>query len=140
MKASRMGDMREFFQRDAVAKYLGAEIVSLESGYATVKMEVRGRHLNLFGTVHGGVLFALADIAFGLAGNANGTPAVAIDATISYMKSARNGTLYAEACEYSSQGPLASYRVVVTEEGGEPIALFQGMAYRKSIRAVPPIE
>jgi acyl-CoA thioesterase len=140
MNTTETGDLREFFHRDAVAKYLGVEIVALESGYAAVRMEVQDRHLNLFGTVHGGVLFTLADIAFGLAGTAEGTSAVAIDAAVSYMKSARYGTLYAEAREYSSQGPLASYRVVVTEDDGDPIALFQGMAYRKSIRAQHPKE
>jgi acyl-CoA thioesterase len=137
MKTSVPAKIRDFFHRDAVGTYLDAELLDLVPGAATVRMEVQERHLNAHGTVHGGVIFSLADIAFGLAGNSEGIPAVAIDATISYMKSVRRGTLYAEAREFGSTPRLASYQVVVTDQDGEKIALFQGMAYRKSVRLAP---
>jgi acyl-CoA thioesterase len=132
MKPPESDEMRDFFQRDAVGRYLGAELLTLGPGFATVVMEVQSTHLNAYGTVHGGVIFALADIAFGLAGNSEGIPAVAINVTISFMKSIRTGALYAEAKEYSSHPKLASYQVKVTDQKGEQIALFHGMAYRKN--------
>jgi acyl-CoA thioesterase len=131
------GRLQDLFQRDAVAQYLGVDLLALDAGYAVVRMDVKDQHRNLFGTVHGGVIFTLADIAFGLAGNAGGYPSVAIDATISYMKSVRNGVLFAEAREYASEDSVASYRVVVTTQDGEQVALFQGMAYRRSVRPHP---
>jgi acyl-CoA thioesterase len=124
--------LRELASRDAVAQYLGVELMALDTGYAMVRMEVQDRHRNLFGVVHGGVIFTLADIAFGLAGNVAGIPSVAIEATISYMKSVRTGTLSAEAREYSSHDRIALYRVVVSGQNDEPIALLHGTAYRKS--------
>jgi acyl-CoA thioesterase len=134
MTSPDSGRLHELFRGDAVAQYLGVELLALDAGYAVVRMEVQDRHRNLFGTVHGGVIFTLADIAFGLAGNAEGKPSVAIDATVSYMKAVRTGMLFAEAREYAFLDPVASYRVVVTAQDGEQIALFQGMAYRKSGR------
>jgi acyl-CoA thioesterase len=140
MKEPLSGRLHDFFQRDAVAQYLGIELLDLDKGHAEVRMQVQDRHLNLLGTVHGGVIFSLADVAFGLAGNAEGIPSVAIDATISYMKSVHSGILSAEAREYASREQVAFYRVVVTDQNGEQVALFQGMAYRKSPRPLPPRE
>ena len=91
-------------------------------------------HLNSHGTVHGGAIFTLADAAFALASNSHGIPAAAINASISYMKSARSGTLFADAVEYSKNPKLATYTVDVTDERGEKIAIFQGMVYRKTPR------
>jgi uncharacterized domain 1 len=123
--------------RDAVAQYLGVELLTLETGHAIVQMEIQEKHLNLFGTVHGGILFTLADIAFGYAGNAGEMPSVAIGATISYMKAVPGGVLMAEAHHYTSQGRFASYRVVIRDQEGAEIALFQGTAYRKARRPAP---
>jgi acyl-CoA thioesterase len=97
-------------------------------------MEISDRHLNSHGTVHGGVIFTLADTAFAVASNSHGIPAAAISAHISYMKSASSGTLYADAVEFAQNPKLATYTVEVTDGAGERIALFQGMVYRKTPR------
>ena len=97
-------------------------------------MEIRDTHLNSHGTVHGGAVFTLADTAFAVASNSHGIPAAAINAHISYMKSASAGTLYADAEEFALNPKLATYTVRVTDEQGAPIAIFQGMVYRKTPR------
>jgi len=50
------------------------------SGTATVALTIAQPHLNFNGTCHGGVIFALADTAFGLASNSHGVIAAGIDA------------------------------------------------------------
>ncbi|NYT07935.1 MAG: PaaI family thioesterase, partial [Methanomicrobiales archaeon] len=99
-----------------------------------VKMEIRDTHLNSHGTVHGGAIFTLADTAFAVASNSHGIPAAAINAHISYMKSASSGTLYADAEEFALNPRLATYTVRVSDGDGSPIAIFQGMVYRKTPR------
>jgi acyl-CoA thioesterase len=131
MTISSPQEVNKFFQKDEIGKYLGVELLEIGPGRAVVRMKIQNVHLNPYGGVHGGVIFALADLAFGLAGNSEGIPAVAINATISYMKSIQKGTLYAEAQEYASNPRLASYTVYIRDDRGEQIALFQGMAYRK---------
>ncbi len=54
-------------------------------------MKIQGKHQNSHGTVHGGVIFSLADTAFALASNSHGVPAAAINANISYVKAATEG-------------------------------------------------
>lgn len=129
-----MEDQNDFFTKDTFARGAGIELLEVSPGKARVKMEVRAIHLNSHGTVHGGAIFTLADAAFALASNSHGVPAAAINASISYMKSARSGTLFADAVEYSKNPKLATYIVDVTDERGEKIAIFQGMVYRKTPR------
>ena len=54
-----------------------------------------------------------------------------INVSISYLKAIREGVLYAEAKEVSKNPKLATYQVQVTDAGGDIVAMFQGMVYRK---------
>jgi acyl-CoA thioesterase len=123
-----------FFTNDAWAQESGIELIEVSTGRAKVRMTIEKRHLNGHETVHGGVIFTLADTAFALASNSHGIPAAAINAYISYVKSATAGTLSAEARESSLSPKIATYSVIVTNDNGEKIALFEGMVYRKTPR------
>jgi acyl-CoA thioesterase len=120
-----------FFTKDAWAQEAGIELMEVSAGRAKVRMRIAGWHKNSHGTVHGGAIFTLADTAFALASNSHGVPAAAINAHISYVKAATAGTLYAEAEEFSLNPKIATYTVMVTDDAGEKIAIFQGMVYRK---------
>ena len=50
-----------------VAELLGIEVVSMEDGICTMKLEAQERHSNPMGTIHGGILGDLADAAMGMA-------------------------------------------------------------------------
>lgn len=134
----QMMDQNGFFARDTFARASGITLVSIGTGTATVRMEVREQHKNSHGTVHGGALFTLADAAFAIASNSHGIPAAAINATITYMKAAREGVLTAVAEEFALNPRLATYIVTVTDDTGDRIALFQGMVYRKTPRTGKP--
>jgi acyl-CoA thioesterase len=123
-----------FFVNDAWARETGIELVEVSTGRAMIRMRIDARHLNSHGTVHGGAIFTLADTAFALASNSHGIPAAAINAHISYVKSATSGVLHANAEESSLSPKIATYSVTVTDDNGEKIALFEGMVYRKTPR------
>jgi acyl-CoA thioesterase len=117
-------------KQDRLAQHMGMEIVELEEGRAKVKMEAKAEHCNGLGIVHGGAIFSLADFAFAAACNSHGVPTVAIHASISYVKAASPGMLYAEAKE-AVDAKIGTTDVRVTDGEGKLIALFQGMSYRK---------
>ena len=50
-----------------VAELLGIELVAVEGGECTMRLEAEERHSNPMGTVHGGILGDLADAAMGMA-------------------------------------------------------------------------
>ena len=91
---------------------------------------VSEKHLNTHGTVHGGVIYTLADAAFAVASNADGTPSVAINTSITYMKAVKSGKLIAKAHEFSKNHTLGSYIVEIHDHEGERIAVFDGLFYR----------
>jgi acyl-CoA thioesterase len=126
-----MQTLKEFFKNDRFAALSGIELVEVSPGRARAKMEITESHLNGINTVHGGAIFTLADLAFAAASNSHGTVAVAINASIWYVKAALEGTLFAEAREVSMNPKLATYTIEVVDQTGELIASFQGMVYRK---------
>lgn len=133
-KNSYQDDLRSiqhFAQHDAFAQQLGIELLEASAGRARVRLTITEKHLNAVHTVHGGVIFTLADFAFAVAANAHGLTAVAINAHISYIKAIAEGTLIAEARETSLGAKLATYTVNIRNDQEEIIAIFQGMAYRK---------
>ncbi len=127
-----MEKLKQFFSaQDLFAKHVGIELIEVAPGYAKTSMKIESHHFNGAKTVHGGAIFTLADFAFAVASNSRGTLAMGINTSVSFVKSATNGTLYAEAREQSLNPKLASYSVHVTDDDNETVAIFQGMVYRK---------
>lgn len=122
--------VRGLADRDAFARELGAELIETGPGRAVLELVVATHHLNFNGTCHGGVVFSLADCAFGLASNSHGTVAAAIDAHIAYPAPAREGErLTAAATEVTRSPQLAIYRVDVTRSDGTLVGVFTGTVY-----------
>jgi len=124
-------DMTRFFKKDKFAEYNGIRLLEAADGHARSSMTITPNHLNGLGIVHGGAIFSLADFAFAAASNSRGNVAVAINVSISYVKSASSGTLFADARETSLNHKLGTYTIDITDEAGELLAVFQGMVYRK---------
>jgi acyl-CoA thioesterase len=123
--------LKEFFKADRYAAFSGIELLEAEPGRAKAKMPVREMHLNAVNVVQGGAIFTLADLTFAAAVNACGNPAVSVETSIRYFKSAGSGTLFAEAKAVHLHRKLATFQVTVTNQDGELIALFTATACRK---------
>ena len=122
--------MKRLAARDAFANLLGAECVEAGPGSAVVHMTVAEKHMNFNGTCHGGVLFSLADTAFGLASNSHGRLAAAVDAHIGFTAPARVGdALIATAREVSRSNRIGTYRVDVHRSDDSVMAAFTGTVY-----------
>ena len=116
--------------RDCFVRSLGIRCLDAGAGHATVSLTVGAAHLNFNGTCHGGVIFALADTAFGLASNSHGLIAAGIDAHITYHVAAQAGdTLTATATEVSRTRKLGVYRVDLARGDGTLISSFTGTVY-----------
>lgn len=127
-----MKHIKDFFKKDKFAHYVGIELLEVGEGTAKTRMKINENHLNGIGTVHGGTLFTLADFTFAAAANSYGKVSVAINASISFLKAAHSGFLFAEALEVSRNPKISSYTIHIKDSHGEEIAIFQGMAYNKN--------
>ena len=127
-----MQELKQFFStNDLFARHAGIELLDAGPGWAKASMRIEPFHFNGAKTVHGGAIFTLADFAFAVASNSHGSLAMGINTSVSFVKAALTGTLYAEALEQSKGPKLASYSVMITDDAGDVVAIFQGMAYRK---------
>ena len=126
--------IRDFLNRtDAFARHNSMTITELNDGFARAEMQLQSHHLNAAQTVHGGVLYTLADFAFAAASNSSGQLALSISSSMSIFKGAKNGRIIAEARALNTSPKLAAYEVSVQNEKGDLLAAFQGMVYRKSV-------
>ena len=126
--------VKTFFRKDLFAGFVGIELIEAGAGRATARLELQDHHRNGLGVVHGGAIFTLADLAFAAAVNSRGRAAVAIHCSISYLKAAGGGQLFAQAEEVSCGPKIAAYTIGITDAAGELIARFEGLAYRKRER------
>ena len=118
---------------------MGIECLATDAGQATLRLQVEPHHLNFMGICHGGVIFTLADTAFGLAANSYGPVAAGIDAHITYQVSVVTGdTLIATTQEVSRSSKLAVYRCDVTRQDGVLVSSFTGTVYVTSRRHPDP--
>lgn len=123
-------NVADLLSRDHFASGLGLEHVMSAPGCVRLRLTVAAGHLNFNGACHGGVLFALADSAFGFCCNAGGTLSVAIDAMVTYTKPVWPGdVLEAEAIEITRGKRVGSYRAEVRRGDGEIVATFAATAY-----------
>ena len=105
----------------------GIRIDEIRAGFARVSMVVRSDMLNGHRTVHGGMVFALADTAFAYACNGRNEKAVGAQAGIVFLGSAREGEmLIAEAEEVATAGRSGVTRVAVRTGDGRAVAEFTG--------------
>lgn len=124
-------NVRQFFaDNDQLARRLGIELLEAAPGRAVARLPVTDHHLNGVGTVHGGALFSLADVAFAAAVNAHGRIAVALNVNMSFIKATRSGVLTATCSEMSLGRTVGTYQVEITNDDGDPVAYFHGTAFR----------
>lgn len=113
-------------------RLVGLKIDHVRPGYCQVSVRVRPELLNPFDAVHGSVLFTLADVAFGVACNAEGRRAVTLSANIQFTAPGQNGDLLtATARQVASGGRTAHYQVEICRQDGVILALFTGIMARR---------
>jgi acyl-CoA thioesterase len=118
-------------QDDPWVKSLGIEFLELRRGYCRLALQLRPYMVNFQGAPHGGVIFSLADAAFGAACNSHGEPAVALSVTISYLATpAPHARLVAEARERRQGRRAGFYDIAVSDEEGVLVAALHCVSHR----------
>jgi uncharacterized protein (TIGR00369 family) len=83
-----------------IAQLLGMRAVAFDEGKAALELEADGRHANPMGTLHGGVLCDLADLAMGVACYSTLEPEesfTTLELKINFLKPIWTGRLTARA-------------------------------------------
>ncbi len=117
-------------QNSGFPEAMGTEVSSTEQGRAIVSLQAQEWHLNVSGTVHGGAISTLIDLAMAEALNTmteEGEQPFTIQITVNYMKPAEEGTLTCSAkVREGGERVTIVEAEVVQEEDGEVVALATG--------------
>src|SRR3954471_7105644 len=102
-------EIAERLRSEPWARSLGIEYVDIRRGYCRLRLRLQPHMVNFQGFPHGGVIFTLADVAFGAACNSHGETAVALSVTIEFLAAVTpEAALVAEAREVK-QGRRAGF-------------------------------
>ncbi|MGE7904727.1 PaaI family thioesterase [Peribacillus sp. NPDC094092] len=123
--------IHEQVKNDPYAKSLGIQLTKFEAGTAEATLEVQRHMVNAYGTVHGAVIYAIADHAFSVACNAYGKTSLGLSTTIQFIESAKPGDkIVARATEIKRNYRTGFYRIDVFH-GENLIATMEAVSYRK---------
>ena len=119
-------------KREPFAIAMGITLLKLDDGYSLVEMVYDpDRQDNIYGRAHGGAVFGLIDEAFETAAQTDGTVAVAMNISVTYVASPNPGDrLHAEASRIARTKRTATYTIKVADADGRLIAVCQALAYR----------
>ncbi|MFJ7511798.1 PaaI family thioesterase [Peribacillus simplex] len=123
--------IHEQVKNDPYAQSLGIQLIKFEAGFAEATLEVQSHMVNAYGTVHGAVIYAVADHAFSVACNAYGKTSLGLSTTIQFIESAQPGDkIVARATDIKRNYRTGFYRIDVLHEQNL-IATMEAVSYRK---------
>ncbi len=127
-----LGELQKLYENDRFATNAGCKIIEADSDKVICELQLHDGLLNAHGSVMGGAIFTLADLAFAVASNLNGVPSVAIESNIRFY-SATKGTKLIAKCVTDRDGRnLGHYTVEVTDDLGKKIAGYTAVAFHKN--------
>jgi acyl-CoA thioesterase len=110
---------KEYFNgHDFFSINSGMNLVELREGYAKVELTIAENSLNYMGSMHGGLLYTMADVAAGVAMVFCGKQLVTLSAATEYIKAAFSGKVIAEAKVIAYGKTIARCEVEVHSEDG----------------------
>ena len=102
---------------DEYSSRLGLVVTELDENGAKTELPILKEYHNPFRTVHGGILFTVADVTGGVAAYSNGSPVCTVDCDFHYLNAGLGAKrLYASAQKLKIGKRLLVYDVFVYDE------------------------
>lgn len=125
-------EIRAVMEQEPYAQFLGMKLTEFGAGTAEAELVITETMLNTHKTVHGAILFSLADYVFAAASNSYGKTAVGVTTSMNFLSAGFLGEkITAVASEVKRNHKLAWYKIDVRNEK-ELLATMEAMVYRKS--------
>lgn len=84
-------------EKNGFMNYNHIEMETVEQDYAVFRLQVRPENRNVYGMVHGGAIYTLADNATGSAAHTDGRNYVTQSGTLHFLRNQREGIIRAQA-------------------------------------------
>lgn len=110
-------------ENNPFAERLGIKLIKIGPGYGEAVMPVTEKLMNMVHMIHGGCLYAIADVAAGAAAASRGGTSVTLNAEFHYLKSGKEcENIRAEALELKQGTRIRLYRVSVYDQDDHLLA------------------
>ncbi len=102
---------------------IGLNVTEIREGYAKGEVVLQPMHGNPIGSVHGGLIFSIADTVGGTAATSRGRFVTTVSGNINYLRPAMDcEKLIGESIEIKIGKNMCVYDVMITNETGAEIA------------------
>jgi len=120
----------QFNRRRTLDKFLGIEFISIGVGKACMRMKITEDMTNVYGSTHGGTVFALADAVFAYACNSQNIVSVASGCSIDYLAPSFPGDVLTATGQFQGgRGRQGIYDIMITNQNDQLIATFRGKSH-----------
>lgn len=121
-----MPDMQEAIrwtnEKNLFMSYNGIRVAAMENDWSQVVLDVTENSKNVWGMVHGGVYYTMADCAAGAAARSLGGSYVTLSGNLNFLKGANAGRITAEAHVVHRGRTTCVYRVELKDDAGSLLA------------------
>lgn len=125
LNPAHLSALMEMVNQSPYFSLLGIRLVQLAPSYARVETDVTNRHLNPFGTIHGGVYASIIDTAAYWAAYCNQTEEAgftSLDLAVNNLAMANHGRLIATATAVKEGRSICLCEAVIEDENGKILA------------------
>ena len=127
--------LNRLLEKNPFAQLLGMELLEVREGYAYGRMRMDEHFTNIYGGMHGGCAYALADTLAGLAASTYGNYVTTIDGKMNYLEAVKDtGYVYGEAEVQRQGGRIGVYTVKIKKFWLQPILPITGQDRRLTSR------
>ena len=119
MDQNLMQEYRKVIDKNPYVADMGIEILNVEKGYVRTRVR-KSKHLeNIYGDMHGGCLYTIADNMAGVAAGSYGYYVMTVNGSIQYLRAARDTEyIYCEANVVKQGKTISSVHVEITDDRG----------------------
>ena len=92
-------DLYNFDEYEKNNRYMSHNYIRMEKvepDHCIVKVEIRDESRNLYGFVHGGLMYSMADCMAGITARTDGRSYVTQSSHMNFLRNTKQGTIYAE--------------------------------------------
>ena len=123
--------VNKMLNQDAMSKWLGISIISVDQGNVVLSMKVRQEMTNGFAIAHGGITYSLSDSCLAFSANSYGIHSVSVETSISHLKPVNiDDILTTSVEEISLSKRIGVYHISVKNQLGDTVSSMKGTMYR----------
>lgn len=112
--------VQAIISKNPFSQLLGLELIELSEGYAKGRIPMKKEFGNIYGGMHGGCAYALADTIAGIAAATYGNYVTTIDGRMNYLLPVKDTEyVYCKAKVVRQGGTIGVYQAEITDDGGK---------------------